>query len=146
MTSKLSLAKGPENLGHLFVIYSLFVDLKIHEGFYLIYLTLHVWEWGCTRGRMLKTWYWYFQILQAWAFRWVSRLTQNHFKYWTSYYGNISELPYYVQKYLWIYFCSFLTLFDASKVIEHKPYDHKVDVFSFGIVLWELLTGKVCFQ
>ena len=29
------------------------------------------------------------------------------------------------------------------KVIEHKPYDHKADVFSFAIVLWELLTGKV---
>jgi len=31
----------------------------------------------------------------------------------------------------------------APEIIEHKPYDSKVDVFSFGIVLWELLTGKV---
>nr|GME09893.1 serine/threonine-protein kinase STY17-like [Ipomoea batatas] len=31
----------------------------------------------------------------------------------------------------------------APEVIEHKPYNHKVDVFSFGIVLWELLTGEI---
>eukprot|EP00898_Chlorokybus_atmophyticus_P008420 jgi/Chlat1/857/Chrsp104S01193 len=31
----------------------------------------------------------------------------------------------------------------APEVIEHKPYNHKADVFSFGIVVWELLTGKV---
>lgn len=29
------------------------------------------------------------------------------------------------------------------KVIEHRPYDHKADVFSFGIVLWELISGQV---
>ena len=31
----------------------------------------------------------------------------------------------------------------APEVIEHKPYDEKADVFSFAIVLWELLTCKV---
>ncbi|KAF7129253.1 hypothetical protein RHSIM_Rhsim10G0205100 [Rhododendron simsii] len=31
----------------------------------------------------------------------------------------------------------------APEVIEHKPYDHKSVVFSFGVVLWELLTGEV---
>lgn len=31
----------------------------------------------------------------------------------------------------------------APEVIEHRPYNHKADVFSFGIVLWELLTHKL---
>ncbi|KAH9693592.1 serine/threonine-protein kinase STY46 [Citrus sinensis] len=31
----------------------------------------------------------------------------------------------------------------APEVIEHQPYNHRADVFSFGIVLWELVTGKV---
>ncbi|XP_027180097.1 serine/threonine-protein kinase STY8-like isoform X1 [Coffea eugenioides] len=31
----------------------------------------------------------------------------------------------------------------APEVIEHKLYDHKADVFSFGIVLWELLTRDI---
>ncbi|KAM1121961.1 hypothetical protein TB2_003459 [Malus domestica] len=34
----------------------------------------------------------------------------------------------------------------APEVIEHKPYDHKADVFSFGLVLWELLTGKLPYE
>lgn len=31
----------------------------------------------------------------------------------------------------------------APEVIEHKPYGEKADVFSFAIVIWELLTCKV---
>uniref|UniRef100_A0A0A9D311 Protein kinase domain-containing protein n=1 Tax=Arundo donax TaxID=35708 RepID=A0A0A9D311_ARUDO len=31
----------------------------------------------------------------------------------------------------------------APEIINHKPYDHKADVFSFVIVLWELATSKV---
>ncbi|KAJ6730608.1 SERINE/THREONINE-PROTEIN KINASE TNNI3K-RELATED [Salix viminalis] len=31
----------------------------------------------------------------------------------------------------------------APEVINHLPYDQKADVFSFAIVLWELVTAKV---
>ncbi|KAK6938291.1 Serine-threonine/tyrosine-protein kinase, catalytic domain, partial [Dillenia turbinata] len=31
----------------------------------------------------------------------------------------------------------------APEVINHQPYDQKADVFSFGIVLWELATAKI---
>ncbi|KAI4320930.1 hypothetical protein MLD38_034362 [Melastoma candidum] len=34
----------------------------------------------------------------------------------------------------------------APEVIEHKPYNHKADVFSFGIVLWELLTAQLPYE
>ncbi|XP_074569891.1 serine/threonine-protein kinase STY46-like [Curcuma longa] len=34
----------------------------------------------------------------------------------------------------------------APEVIQHKPYDHKADIFSFGIVIWELLTAKLPYQ
>lgn len=31
-------------------------------------------------------------------------------------------------------------------MIQHRPYNQKVDVYSFGIVLWELITGMLPFQ
>ena len=31
----------------------------------------------------------------------------------------------------------------APEVIMRKPYNHKADVFSFGIVAWEMCTGVV---
>ncbi|CAA6660521.1 unnamed protein product [Spirodela intermedia] len=31
----------------------------------------------------------------------------------------------------------------APEIMNHQPYDHKADVFSFGIVLWELATSKI---
>ena len=31
----------------------------------------------------------------------------------------------------------------APEVIEHKPYTEKADVFSFAVVLWELLTCRI---
>lgn len=34
----------------------------------------------------------------------------------------------------------------APEMIQHRPYTQKVDVYSFGIVLWELLTGMVPFH
>ena len=43
---------------------------------------------------------------------------------------------------------SCLSFASEIQVIEHKPYSHKADVFSYAIVLWELLTGDVsiCLQ
>ncbi|CAK9161961.1 unnamed protein product [Ilex paraguariensis] len=33
-----------------------------------------------------------------------------------------------------------------GEMIQHRPYTQKVDVYSFGIVLWELITGMLPFQ
>ncbi|KAK7850317.1 serine/threonine-protein kinase sty46 [Quercus suber] len=44
---------------------------------------------------------------------------------------------------IWCYDCRNRTYrWMAPEVIKHKTYDHKVDVFSFGVLVWELLTGK----
>ncbi|KAJ8753166.1 hypothetical protein K2173_017740 [Erythroxylum novogranatense] len=34
----------------------------------------------------------------------------------------------------------------APEMIQHRPYTQKVDVYSFGIVLWELVTGMLPFH
>lgn len=34
----------------------------------------------------------------------------------------------------------------APEVINHQPYDQKADVFSFAVVLWELVTAKVPYE
>ncbi|TQD87302.1 hypothetical protein C1H46_027133 [Malus baccata] len=43
-----------------------------------------------------------------------------------------------------------IALFDrlavSREMIQHRHYTQKVDVYSFGIVLWELITGMLPFQ
>ncbi|KAJ0031574.1 hypothetical protein Pint_12672 [Pistacia integerrima] len=39
-----------------------------------------------------------------------------------------------------------IVLITFSEMIQHRPYTQKVDVYSFGIVLWELITGLLPFQ
>lgn len=34
----------------------------------------------------------------------------------------------------------------APEMIKHKPYGRKVDVYSFGLVLWEMLTGRLPYE
>lgn len=34
----------------------------------------------------------------------------------------------------------------APEVAKRHPYNHKIDVYSFGIILWEMLSGKTPFQ
>ncbi|XP_058095409.1 serine/threonine/tyrosine-protein kinase HT1-like [Magnolia sinica] len=34
----------------------------------------------------------------------------------------------------------------APEMIKHKPYGRKVDVYSFGLVLWEMVTGTIPYE
>jgi len=36
--------------------------------------------------------------------------------------------------------------FMAPEMIKNKPYGRKVDVYSFGLVFWEMLTGRIPFE
>lgn len=31
----------------------------------------------------------------------------------------------------------------APEVMEHQPYDHRADIFSFGVTIWEVITGDL---
>ncbi|KAJ4830798.1 Serine/threonine-protein kinase sty13 [Turnera subulata] len=42
-------------------------------------------------------------------------------------------------------YCCLLVLL-CREMIQHRPYTQKVDVYSFGIVLWELITGNLPFH
>jgi serine/threonine protein kinase len=50
-----------------------------------------------------------------------------------------------IQIYNVVYLLAFLLWF-CREMIQHRPYTQKVDVYSFGIVLWELITGNLPFQ
>ncbi|KAI6691094.1 hypothetical protein NL676_027922 [Syzygium grande] len=39
-----------------------------------------------------------------------------------------------------------LTGWMAPEVINHQPYDEKADIFSFAVVLWELITAKIPYE
>lgn len=55
----------------------------------------------------------------------------------------VSQFPRLI--FMWIRLIECLGLYHRE-MIQHRPYNQKVDVYSFGIVLWELITGMLPFQ
>ncbi|MBA0594383.1 hypothetical protein Gorai_011291 [Gossypium raimondii] len=89
------------------------------------------------------------------TYRWMAPQLLSYFKWSTgnwfaSYISMITVLTVFVD--------AFVLTFSLSSVfpelvsdlhlemIQHRPYTQKVDVYSFGIVLWELITGLLPFQ
>lgn len=58
--------------------------------------------------------------------------------------SSISTIYFYCNMLLLVFLSAFADCF--REMIQHRPYTQKVDVYSFGIVLWELITGLLPFQ
>ncbi|MBA0564839.1 hypothetical protein Golob_009748 [Gossypium lobatum] len=89
------------------------------------------------------------------TYRWMAPQLLSYFKWSTgnwfaSYISMITVLTVFVDAFVWTFSLSSVFPELVSdlhlEMIQHRPYTQKVDVYSFGIVLWELITGLLPFQ